>query len=370
MTTTVTKPRTTEKQTSAEGAPAPAGQFPLASKALEVISLPRHREMPEEFEGRMKKAEAYAAGGLCPQLGNDVMKIFFAIEYGATLGLSAIFSAQNMCVVQGRATLMFQAQLAVAVSSGQLEDWQPIFSPDGASCTYRIVRRGKPTPIERSYSLADATKAGLATKDNWKKFQPDMLIARAGSRALKEAVPEILAGLPTPEEMEDAAADVAPPATPARPAWKMGPDELSHLRTIIEVHKVPNDVQLQIRNDVLKGRAIEFHPSGDKKGIPLFTEAEYKEIRARLIAYKAGIAPAAPAPAVAAPRPTASSAGSTPPAASPSSASAPAAAPTSPASSSSGPAPSATSPPASGAAHEPFEEEFFDNEEPGGYPAD
>lgn len=305
MTTLATKPRSTAP---VEGAPAAGAEFPLAAKALERVNVPRHPEMPSEFDGRWKLAQVFADAGIVPPGYADkengpinVAKVFVALQYAAELGLSPFIGIQNIAIIHNRPFLEVEARYALAMSVGVIEDhWtESTGSIEGQNLIVKafVKRRGWPRVFEGSFSYADARTGQLIGKKGpWQTYPRDMVEYRARGRAVNLAAPELFAGLPTTRE--DAEDEAAPTPAP-RPAFKMTAEELNHLRTIVEVHKIPMDVQKQIRVEVTGGREVEFDPPGDKtKGIPQFTEAEYKELRTRLKAYKAGVAqPAAPRPA-------------------------------------------------------------------------
>ena len=54
---------------------------------------------------------------------------------------------------------------------------------------------------ETAFSWNDAIRAGLAGKDNWRKYPQQMLLARVRVKAIREFVPEAGFGLYTPDEL-------------------------------------------------------------------------------------------------------------------------------------------------------------------------
>lgn len=100
-----------------------------------------------------------------------------------------------------------------------------------------------------SYTAQDAQRAGLLTvdakgnwtssKDNWRKFPKDMLLARARSQAVRAYFPEVTLGLPySQEELRDSA-DVGPvidvhiikPTEPLSPIPQMPMPAAEHVVT-------------------------------------------------------------------------------------------------------------------------------------------
>lgn len=63
-----------------------------------------------------------------------------------------------------------------------------------ASCTIKGKRKDNGDEAIVSFTLKDAQDAGLASKDNWKKHQADMLFSRALSRIARQLFPDCIEG--------------------------------------------------------------------------------------------------------------------------------------------------------------------------------
>lgn len=63
---------------------------------------------------------------------------------------------------------------------------------------------GSNDEVEVSFSLEDATKAGLAGRDVWKKYAQDMLYARAMSRLARRLFPDVIGNAYVEGEIRDA----------------------------------------------------------------------------------------------------------------------------------------------------------------------
>jgi hypothetical protein len=61
----------------------------------------------------------------------------------------------------------------------------------------------------------DAKRAGVAGKQNWQRYPRQMLRARVVSEGVRAAMPGVVLGLYTPEEVQDFDARPAPAAPPA-----------------------------------------------------------------------------------------------------------------------------------------------------------
>lgn len=165
--------------------------------------------LPRSLEEAMRLAEMLAESDLVPKdFKNKPGNVLVAIQYGLELGLHPMQAVQSICVLNGRPCLWGDAVLGIVEASGLLEDLQEEFLRDGdrpeqvyARCT--AIRRHRPTPIVRTFSWADAQRAGLAGKDNYKTYPMRMLQMRARSWALRDGFPDVLKGLQVIEEVRD-----------------------------------------------------------------------------------------------------------------------------------------------------------------------
>ena len=98
-------------------------------------------------------------------------------------------------------------------------------------------RRGDPHPVEGRFSMADAKRAGLASKDVWKSYPRRMLQMRARGFALRDAFPDVLRGLVTAEEAADYThvepVVTQPQATPEQPPKVASVEDMEKARLAI-----------------------------------------------------------------------------------------------------------------------------------------
>lgn len=146
--------------------------------------------------------------GLAPKDLNSVEKIFIALEMGAPIGPPPMASIQAIAVIGNRASIWGDHMLAVCINSPAWdakafdEHWDES-NPQKvtAHCT---VRRQGGNPVKRTFSTADAEKAGLTKKDTpWKGYPKRMLQMRARSWALRDAFPDVLKGLDCAEVVRE-----------------------------------------------------------------------------------------------------------------------------------------------------------------------
>jgi len=129
-----------------------------------------------------------------------------AIQHGAEIGLSPMQSMQQIAVINGRPSIWGDAALALAMSSPSCEWVRERVEGEGekAIAICECKRRGDPEPKRVVFTVADAKKAGLWTKQGpWSQYPMRMLQLRARGFALRDAFPDVLRGLVTAEEARD-----------------------------------------------------------------------------------------------------------------------------------------------------------------------
>jgi len=161
--------------------------------------------MPATLEDKLKMAATLAKSGLVPQTLNTAEKVFVALQWGHELGLSPMASVNNVVVINGRPTLSAEIMYALARSNpeyGGLE-WKSHTVEKAEVVITRVSPHGAAEKFTGYFDAVMAKQAGLAEKDNYKKYPDRMMRARALSRACKEAFPDVFAGIYSIEEAED-----------------------------------------------------------------------------------------------------------------------------------------------------------------------
>lgn len=159
--------------------------------------------MPKTFNEKYQMAGIMAKSGLLPQGLNTPEKVCVALEWGHELQLSPMVAVQNIAVINGKPTLSADIMAAVVKRSPEYGgcEWREL-TDKAAECV--VTRRGnnyEEKTISR-FTIEDATKAGLTSRPVWRAYPKRMLKHRALAYALRDAFPDILAGIYSPEEME------------------------------------------------------------------------------------------------------------------------------------------------------------------------
>jgi hypothetical protein len=68
--------------------------------------------------------------------------------------------------------------------------------------TFATHRKGHPEPVTLTYTIEDAQRAGLASKDNWKAHTKAMLRARCAAQLARAVYPDLVGGIYAKEEFE------------------------------------------------------------------------------------------------------------------------------------------------------------------------
>ena len=136
-------------------------------------------------------------------------------------GVDPLTAIQNVAFVKGRPVVDAAMQRAMARRAG----YRLAIDSATDSATVAIIDPSGETLGSVTYTMADAEKAGLTAKDNWRKHTREMLVAAASRLALRWHAPEVLLGVFDADEIDDDGPTVAPQfAPPAEPVAEIAPD--------------------------------------------------------------------------------------------------------------------------------------------------
>lgn len=141
---------------------------------------------------------------------------------GRELGLSPMQSLRGIYVVNGQPVLSADLLVAVVRASGLCASWRTIESTADL-CTIETLRRGEEHPARRTWTMADAKRAGLTGKGTWAQYPAAMLRHRCAADLAREVYPDVCLGLYTPDELGgDEPRPAAPPARSLPPLEALG----------------------------------------------------------------------------------------------------------------------------------------------------
>jgi len=152
------------------------------------------------------------------------------IQAGAELGLSPMWSLQNIMVVNGRCAVWGDALLGLVLAHPEFEDIIETIEAEGTpqeSAVCEVRRRGR-VPVIRRFSVNDVKRAGLDRKNQsvHGSYPQRMRQMRARSWACRDAFADALRGLAVAEEMQEV---VAKERTVAAAAPMILPDEVTKI---------------------------------------------------------------------------------------------------------------------------------------------
>ena len=114
-------------------------------------------------------------------------------------GMHPAIAARDYHVIQGRPALKADAMLARFQTAGGKVNWD-VYTDAEVKATFSHPAGGS---VTLSWTLAQATRIGLAGKDNWKNYPRAMLRARVISEGIRTVYPGCVVGTYTPEEVQD-----------------------------------------------------------------------------------------------------------------------------------------------------------------------
>lgn len=160
--------------------------------------------------GEMEKFAKYAIQSrLVPKEIDSITKGVIALQMGAELGMTPLLSLQSIAVINGRPTLWGDAMLGLCQRSqyfdhATFKEWLSGTAGQDDWTGHTKCRRTNGEVVERTFSVADAKKAGLWTKSGpWTQYPQRMLQYRARAFALRDTFADVLRGLHATEEMVD-----------------------------------------------------------------------------------------------------------------------------------------------------------------------
>src|SRR5262245_1785396 len=118
---------------------------------------------------------------------------------GRELGIGPMQALQKIHIIQGRPTLSAELMASLVRRAGHrirtIERSNTVATVEGA-------RADDPDAAETlTWTIDDAKRAELQSKENWKKYPSAMLWARAVSQLCRQLCPDVLAGMSyTPDE--------------------------------------------------------------------------------------------------------------------------------------------------------------------------
>lgn len=190
--------------------PSPAPPQPAATLLEQVLHATDNRP-PEvqRFEFHQRSAKLFALSGLFADIKGQsesqaIAQAYVKISLGESMGFNPAESMTGIDIIVGRVAVGANLRAARMQRAGYSWDMLQL---DDKGCRLRLKLNGKHlmcedidqdtgevtiVPVVVSFMLEDATKAGLAGKDNYRKNPRNMFFARAITNAQRWYAPGIL----------------------------------------------------------------------------------------------------------------------------------------------------------------------------------
>lgn len=178
--------------------------------------------VPTDMDSAYRLGKAICLAGMAPKGMDTPEKCMIAIMRGMEVGLTPFMALDKIAIVNGRPTIWGDGAIGLVRGSGLCEFIKERIegAGDARMAVCEAKRRAEPEPIRRTFSVADAKKAGLWGKQGpWQQYPERMLQMRARAFALRDGFADVLGGLYLREEIEDAQPmrDITPREEPPAP---------------------------------------------------------------------------------------------------------------------------------------------------------
>lgn len=191
----------------------PMALAPAASTLNPLLLVPQSIEQLQFVAGIIARSD------LAPKdYKGKPENVAVAIAMGMELGVSPMQAVQGIAVINGRPSVWGDLLLALCRAHPQCQGIDESLEYDNAGNVIAAVCKARRNnhQQERRFSVEDAKRAGLWTKDGpWKQYPNRMLQMRARGFCLRDVFADALRGLSCAEEQADFAVESEPMQRPS-----------------------------------------------------------------------------------------------------------------------------------------------------------
>jgi DNA-binding protein Fis len=134
-----------------------------------------------------------------PKELNTKEKIAVLIMKAKELNMPALEAISHLYVVNQKVAIDSSGMLALILRSGLAKKIH--FGGDGTSAWCEMERKDGVISFKYTFTIEDAKRAGLLSKESWQKYTKELLVARAISGCARKVFPDVVGGLYTVEEL-------------------------------------------------------------------------------------------------------------------------------------------------------------------------
>lgn len=171
-------------------------QTKTVRRKMETTALIQSRGLDlEVFDAAEKIATKLSKSSLLPSaVRGKPADLSVILLTGHELGLSPMQALRSIHVVEGRPVLSADLLVGLCKKHPACKYFRLIESTD-EKATYETQREGEPEPTRITWTIQQATKAGLTSRHNWKAHPAAMLRARAAAALARAVYPDVAMGI-------------------------------------------------------------------------------------------------------------------------------------------------------------------------------
>ena len=186
-------------------------------------------------------------------------------------GIHPMTAARDYHIINNRPALKADAMLARFQKSGGIVRW---LERTDSRVAGEFSHPQCPDPVVIDWDMERAIKAGVGTRDNWKKYPRQMLTARVVSEGVRATYPASCSSVYTPEEVQDFEPIGKPVVSMPQPKQPVKPQETAQEAVIVE----------KPTTEAVKPVEVPFSPVFAKKALASIEKSIGKEAFDQLMA--------------------------------------------------------------------------------------
>lgn len=165
----------------------------------EIMIAPETAFEPRSIDEAFKLAQRLVSSGFLPKAITKPESALAIIITGRELGLTVMQSLRSIHIIDGKPVLSADLMLALVKRSSRCQ-FLKLVESTGKIATYETQRMHE-TKTKMSFTIEQAQAAGVANKDNWKKYPDAMLRARCIAALARAVYPDLLMGIYETDEI-------------------------------------------------------------------------------------------------------------------------------------------------------------------------
>lgn len=168
----------------------------MTQTGFTALDIARH------MDGLMDLGRTLLKSGLLPDGLKSPEAVVAIILKGQELGEQPMYALSNIAIVNGKPSISAEMMLA-RIYKAYGKRAIRVKSSDDRQCTVEYRLDGWPDTSSYTFTIEEAQRAGVTSKQVWKAYPAAMLRARCVSAVARMAFPECIAGAYVPGELGD-----------------------------------------------------------------------------------------------------------------------------------------------------------------------